>query len=52
MPELHRIHREDEEQYISFYQKHNADLEELIMLDRSADMEELDKAWTAKNPEM
>jgi len=51
MPELHRIHREDEEQYISIYQKHNADLEELMNLDLNADTQELDKAWTAKNPE-
>lgn len=51
MPELHRIHREDEGQYISMYQKHNADLEELMKLDLGLDMEELDKAWTAKTPE-
>lgn len=51
MPELYRIHREDEDQYVSMYQKHNADLEELMRLDQSADTEELDKAWTAKNPE-
>ena len=51
MPELYRIHRQDENNYISMYQKHNADLEELITLDSNSDLEELDKAWTAKNPE-
>jgi len=51
MPELYRLHREDETTYISMYQKHNADLEELMTLDQRADMEELDKAWTAGNPE-
>ena len=51
MPELYRVHREAEEQYISMYQKHNADLEELMTLDKHVDMDELDKAWTAANPE-
>ena len=51
MPELYKMHREDEENYISLYQKHNADLEELMTLDLNVDMEELDKAWTAANPE-
>lgn len=51
MPELYKIHREDEASYISMYQKHNSDLEELMTIDLSADMEELDKAWTAANPE-
>ena len=51
MPELYKIHRDDEEQYISMYQKHNADLEDLMTLDLNLDMEELDKAWTAQNPE-
>jgi monovalent cation:proton antiporter-2 (CPA2) family protein len=51
MPELHKMHRHDEEQYISMYQKHNMDLAELMTLDRNIDMEELDKAWTAANPE-
>ena len=51
MPELYKSHREDEENYISMYQKHNADLEELMRLDLNMDMEELDKAWTAANPE-
>ncbi len=51
MPELYKIHREDEDSYISMYQKHNADLEELMTLDLNSDLEELDKAWTAGNPE-
>ncbi len=51
LPELYRMHREDEDQYISMYQKHNTDLEELMRLDLKVDTEELDKAWTAKNPE-
>ena len=51
LPELYKMHREDEANYISMYQKHNADLEELMTLDLNADMEELDKAWTAANPE-
>ncbi len=51
LPELYKIHREDEEKYISMYQKHNADLEEIMTLDQIADMEELDKAWTAANPQ-
>jgi CPA2 family monovalent cation:H+ antiporter-2/glutathione-regulated potassium-efflux system ancillary protein KefC len=51
MPELHRIQRQDEDKYISMYQQHNADLAELMKKDREIDMEELDKAWTAANPE-
>lgn len=52
MPELYKMHRHDEAQYVSMYQKHNADLEELMQLDESAAFEEIDKAWTAKNPEV
>lgn len=52
MPELYSMHRKDEEQYVSMYQKHNSDLEELMKLDQGEDQEELDKAWTAKNPEV
>ena len=33
------------------YQKHNAELEELMRMDSSVDMEEIDRAWTAGNPE-
>ena len=51
MPELYKIHREDLENYISMYQKHNASIEELMNLDLGVDVEELDKAWTAANPE-
>lgn len=45
------IHRENEELYISMYQNQNADLEELMALDMKSDMEDLDQAWTAANPE-
>jgi len=51
MPELYRIHRQDEDKYISMYQQHNANLAELMTKDREIDMAELDKAWTAANPE-
>lgn len=51
IPELYKTHREDESKYISMYQQHNADLEELMELDLNMDLEELDKAWTAQNPE-
>ena len=51
MPELYKTHREDEAKYISVYQQKNADLEELMELDKHLDLEELDKAWTAQNPE-
>lgn len=51
MPVLYKAHREDEENYISMYQKHNQTLEELMTLDQRLDMEELDKAWTVGNPE-
>jgi CPA2 family monovalent cation:H+ antiporter-2/glutathione-regulated potassium-efflux system ancillary protein KefC len=51
MPELYKIHREDEERYISMYQKHNADLEELMKMDLEADMDDLDKAWRVGKPE-
>jgi CPA2 family monovalent cation:H+ antiporter-2/glutathione-regulated potassium-efflux system ancillary protein KefC len=51
MPELYRIQRQDEDKYISMYQQHNTDLAELMKKDQEIDMEELDKAWTAANPE-
>ena len=51
MPDLYRIHRQDEDKYISLYQQHNANLAELMTKDREIDMVELDKAWTAANPE-
>jgi len=51
MPKLYTMHREDEENYISMYKQHNSDLEELISMDLNSDIEELDRAWTANNPE-
>ena len=51
MPELYRIHRQDEEKHISMYQQRNANLAALMTRDRESDMRELDKAWTAANPE-
>ncbi len=51
MPELYRTHRQDEDTYISMYRQHNVNLAELMTQDREIDMAELDKAWTAKNPE-
>ena len=51
LPELHQIFTSDRDNYISMYQKHNADLEELMLLDTNVDMEEIDRAWTAGNPE-
>ncbi len=51
MPALRRIHKEDREKYVSEYQQHNEDLAVLMQRDRQTDMEELDKAWTAHNPE-
>lgn len=50
MPELHQS-RTKEADYISMYQSHNVDLEALMSLDVDTDIEALDKAWTAKNPE-
>jgi monovalent cation:proton antiporter-2 (CPA2) family protein len=52
MPELYRIQREDEGKYVSMYQQHNSNLAELMQKDRDIDMDELDKAWTAVNPEL
>lgn len=51
LPKLYRIHRQDEDKYISMYQQHNANLAELMTKDREIDMTELDKAWTVANPE-
>ena len=51
MPQLYKTHREDEEKYVSLYQQQTADLEELMEHDLNSDFEELDKAWTAQNPE-
>jgi CPA2 family monovalent cation:H+ antiporter-2/glutathione-regulated potassium-efflux system ancillary protein KefC len=51
MPELYKTHREDKENYISTYQKQSSDLEKLMSMDLESDMEELDKAWAAENPQ-
>ena len=51
MPELYKWHCE-EEHYISHYQQKHAELEALMTRDLHADDDELDKAWTAKNPEL
>ena len=51
LPNLHKIHRKDEDTYISMYQKHNADLEKLLKLDLQSDKSEFDQAWNATNPE-
>ena len=51
LPELHKIHREDKDKYISTYQKYNTYLEELLKLDSESNPAEIDKAWTALNPE-
>ncbi|MBT8345691.1 MAG: cation:proton antiporter, partial [Desulfofustis sp.] len=51
LPELHQIFKSDRDKYVSMYQEHNADLEELMLHDTNVDMEEIDRAWTAGNPE-
>ncbi|MUH71266.1 monovalent cation:proton antiporter-2 (CPA2) family protein [Psychrosphaera haliotis] len=51
MPELYK-QRSEEESYISLYQKHHEHLEELMKLDNYDCITALDKAWTAKNPEL
>lgn len=52
LPKLYKMHREDEDKYVSMYQKHNEKLEEMMTLDLDSDeIKKLDKAWTAKNPE-
>ncbi|MGH1373768.1 MAG: hypothetical protein ACRBBW_17130 [Cellvibrionaceae bacterium] len=51
MPELQRS-RDEEKSYISMYQSHDDDLEALMTLDQAEDQQALDKAWTAKNPEL
>lgn len=50
MPELYKL-RCQEDNYISFYQKHHENLEDLMKLDNNENLIALDKAWTAKNPE-
>lgn len=51
LPELQKIFKSDRDHYVSMYQKHNAELEELMLLDTNVDMEEIERAWTAGNPE-
>lgn len=51
LPELYRLHREDEEKYVSVYQKQSDDLEELMKLDQEARGVGVDEAWKAANPE-
>ncbi|MBP1910146.1 monovalent cation:proton antiporter-2 (CPA2) family protein [Methanolobus bombayensis] len=51
MPELNKMRHKSEDSYISMYQKHSEDLEKLMALDLNLNMEEIDKAWTASNPE-
>lgn len=52
MPEMHKAHRRDVENYVSVYRKHSEDLEELMNIDSTQDAEELDKAWSAGNPDL
>jgi len=51
MPELYKILRQDLDKYRTMYRQHNENLAELMKKDREIDLEELDKAWTAANPE-
>ena len=51
LPELYKTYSSDRDNYVSMYQKHNAELEELMLLDTNVDMEEIERAWTAGNPE-
>jgi CPA2 family monovalent cation:H+ antiporter-2/glutathione-regulated potassium-efflux system ancillary protein KefC len=51
MPELYEMRNQDVDSYISTYLKHNDILEELMSFNKRSNMGELDKAWTAKNPE-
>jgi CPA2 family monovalent cation:H+ antiporter-2/glutathione-regulated potassium-efflux system ancillary protein KefC len=50
-PELYKIHREDEEKYISMYQNHLVEIEELIKFDMSNNTDEVDKAWAVIDPD-
>ena len=51
LPELYKVYSSDRDNYVSMYQQHNADLEELMLMDTNVDTEEIDRAWTAGNPE-
>jgi len=49
MPVLYKTHREDEDNYISMYQKHLIEIEEIMKLDLKNNSDEVDKAWTSGN---
>ena len=51
MPELLTTSQKSESSYISVYQQHHAELETLMRLDTKYHTEEVDQAWTARNPE-
>jgi CPA2 family monovalent cation:H+ antiporter-2/glutathione-regulated potassium-efflux system ancillary protein KefC len=51
VPELYKK-RNEEEGYVSLYQSHHQHLEELMSFDNYDCLVALDKAWTAKNPEL
>ncbi|MEX0320586.1 MAG: monovalent cation:proton antiporter-2 (CPA2) family protein [Puniceicoccaceae bacterium] len=51
LPVLYKMLKEGEDSYITMYQKHSEELEELMKLDLELEKEEIDKAWTAANPE-
>lgn len=51
LPELYKLHREDEEKYISMYQQQTADLEELMTFDKNTNKGIDDKARTAVSPD-
>ncbi|MBF7073537.1 cation:proton antiporter [Glaciecola sp. MH2013] len=50
LPELHQ-ERAQEEKYVSAYKRHHEELEILMNEKNNKNLIELDKAWTAKNPE-
>ncbi|WP_321330468.1 monovalent cation:proton antiporter-2 (CPA2) family protein [uncultured Ilyobacter sp.] len=52
LPKLYKIHREDEKNYISMYQQHLNDIEKVMKLDLDSSTDEIDKSWTAYNPEI
>lgn len=53
LPKLYEIHKKDLKEYIAIYQKHNATLEEVMNFDKNSEkLDNIDKAWTAKNPEL
>lgn len=51
LPELYKIYCDDMTDYISKYQQHNVELEELMKHDLQSHSDELDQAWLAKKPE-